>query len=138
MSRFKLEGIFVLAITAVAVLLFFVAPMDKLAYMGIETNLLFSIMLYVMIGFMIAFNYYVLDYAFWLNLVTVILIVVLSRFMAHIVVQLVVFRLEQADQQQTPLGWQFKYKWLELGAAGLFMVIWTEVGYIITNKFNRA
>lgn len=35
--------------------------------------------------------------------------------------------LEKADHQVTPLGWQFKYKWLQLEAIGILMVIGIEL-----------
>src|SRR6478609_315169 len=115
MNRFKIEVFFVLVLAVVTSLLFFFVPMDKLSFYDMQTNYLFSAILYIIIGCLIAFNYYVLEYAFWLNLVMVVLQSIIARFISYTVLRLMVYKLNEFEK--------FQYKWLELLVIGITMVL---------------
>jgi hypothetical protein len=130
MSRFKLEGIFILVLALITALLFFFVPMDKLSFYDLQTNYLFSAILYLIIGCVIAFNYYVLEYAFWLNLVIVVLLSILARFISFTILRLMVYKLNEVEK--------FQYKWLELLVIGVAMVLLSEVGLLVISKFPKS
>lgn len=129
MNRFKIEIIFVLALAVVTTICFFLVPINMLVYHSVETNYIFSGILYSIIGCLIAFNYYVLEYAFWLNLIMVILQSILARMISFTVLRLLVYNMAEVEKYQ--------YKWAELFVIGVVMVLLSEVGNVVIRKFNR-
>ncbi len=120
MNRFKIEGIFILILTVVTAILFNYVPMDKLTYydMG-STNYVYTGILYLTIACLIAFNYYVLDYPIWLNIVVTVVFTIISRYAAKWIVGSIVNKLN--------IAWPFQYKWLELLVVGVIMILLTEL-----------
>jgi len=129
MNRFKIEGIFLLALAVVVAIFFFMVPITTLVYHDLETNYIFSGTLYLVIGCLIAFNYYILEYAFWLNLIMVILQAILARLISFTVLRLIVHKLPEIERYQ--------YKWVELFVIGAVLVLLAEVGNVVIGKFNR-
>jgi len=131
--RQKIELYFILILFAISLLLFFKVTMYKTEYYGLDTNPIFSFIKWILLGCLFIFNYKIIKYKIWINIIITILISTLSNLTASSLIETIIEKFVEFENQTTPYGWQFKYKWFELLLIGICMVILTE----ITFKINR-
>lgn len=134
MKRYRVEFYFLLFLMVITLVLFFQVTMYKTEFYGIDTNPIYNTVYWIVILCLFAFNHFVLVYKIWLNLILTCLIVFISVSSTMWLSSKIIQALVQMDNQVTPYGWHFKYKWFELSLIGIMIVILTELIFGVTRR----
>lgn len=127
MHRLRIEAYFLICLTIVVTILFFKGTMYKTQYYGLDRNLTFEAFFWVLPISLFGFYLFVLKYGIIRSILMTFLISFVSIIFTHTCFRHFMNLIEKLDHQRTPLGWQFKYKWLQLELMGIFMVLGTEL-----------
>ena len=95
-------------------------------------------MMCTLISSIFVFNYYILKYNIWLNVLITYVVFKSSLFVSNILTWLVLRKIETSNEEDLPLGWQYNYKWFEFLFIGLIMVIITELIFNIKKRIVQA
>jgi hypothetical protein len=129
MNRRSIELRFLGVLLIVSTVLFFKGRITKTEYYDLDTNPVFQSLLYLIMACLVLFNHVVMGYKLITNLVISIVIIPVGLVLSHLVLHSLVGMLMKLDNQVTPLGWHFKYKWYHLFVYGAVLIALSEWGY---------
>ena len=133
MKRIRIEIIFLIVLGGILTVLYFNTTVHKLEYISGPPG--YMIILMAMLLGYFAFNHFVLKQRIRINIIYSVLTYLISTIISVRIFVLIMDYLERMDQQMTPLGWQYNYKWYELLIVGLLLVISTE---LIGKKLRKS
>jgi|GEM_PF-4591025 hypothetical protein len=122
----------------VSLLLFMKVNMNKNEYYDMDTSLIFTIVMCMLISSAFVFNHYFLRYTIWLNVIITCIIFKLSVIITNKLMWLALRKIETLNAENLPLGWQYNYKWFEFLVVGLIMVVISELVFNIKKTIVQA
>jgi hypothetical protein len=96
-------------------------------------NPIYSTIQWMTLGCLLVFNHFVLKYKIWINSVVTVIILFISIRTTDILFKILSTTFGRIGSQVLPLGWQ--YKWFELLALSILIVILTEFIYKINRRY---
>ncbi|MEL7005997.1 MAG: hypothetical protein AAFN93_25205 [Bacteroidota bacterium] len=127
MKRFSAELLFLFFFSGLLWILSREIPIHKVEFMGIDLNPGYKWTAIVIFFLFIVFNQFVLNQKFLINIVYSILVGSFLFLVACLLNYFLIEFMTELDNQVTPLGWQFKYKWLDLLFFAILSIISTEM-----------
>jgi hypothetical protein len=129
MKRWKIEVAFIGLMSTLSLVCFYAVTLYKHEYYGANSNPIFNVCFFSMLIYVMVFHRLILKYSIIGTFFISLLIFVFSSILSHFLQWYIVSELESIDNQVTPLGWQFKYRWLVLFFMSVITVAATEVVY---------
>jgi len=133
MNRIKIEIYFLQILSFIVFILFLKVPMYKTEYYGLDANYTFETIMWILFGCLLVFNHVVLKYKIWSNILISPFIAFVAALISGSIFYSAIAKLVEMDHEVTPLGWHFKYKWLVLLLTGIWLIILTEIVFLINN-----
>ena len=134
MKRLKLELTFLLLLSGLLWFLSKEIPIHKVEYIELDWNPGYKwTAIGIFIGFAI-FNHFALKFNIYLNVIYSVLAGFLSFWCAKFINYSLIGLFVKLDNQKTQLGWEFKYKWMDLFFFAILLILMTE---FISTKLHK-
>lgn len=134
MKRATIEIIFIISLSIILGILSKEIPIHKVEYIGLDWNLGYKWTLIGIIVLFPVFNYFILKMNYLITIFYSIISGSILFVLAKNLNTFLISYLWRLDNQQTPFGWEFKYRWLDLLFWGLLLVLLSE---LIGNRINK-
>jgi len=134
MNRHKIEFIFIAIVLLASMFLFMKVAMNKNEYYEMDSSSIYTIIICVLVSSLFVFNYYILNYTMWANVVITYVVFKLSILVSNKLLWLILRKIENSNSKDLPLGWQYNYKWFEFLFISLIMVIISELIFAIKKR----